>query len=323
MTETRDEDENATVRRVARCIFPPHVFSQRAASRSRASASTSRRHCNARNRPSMVLTASRDSISGSCWAFRAARQSNAKLLGGAVGRSNPTPDPNPSSSAFSFPGDRGAGRALNGGGSKASGARRTLGAANASSFAARAPPIPRAFFSSRYFSSSSSASSSPSTWTCPRFSSRERTDPRRRATRGNRQPRDAPPSSPNVRESTRPRAKKRRDRTRRRRRRRRRDSRGESVGARLGMRWRRRPRTSRDRAAYGVDASSKTSPAPSSSFGGRGSSPRKIRSPPPLSPPRALFSPSSIRVQSRRGTRRRRPRRRRPPPRRRAPSPPA
>ena len=185
------------------------------------------------------------------------------------------------------------------------------------------PPIPRAFFSSRYFSSSSSASSSPSTWTCPRFSSRERTDPRRRATRGNRQPRDAPPSSPNVRESTRPRAKKRRDRTRRRRRRRRRDSRGESVGARLGMRWRRRPRTSRDRAAYGVDASSKTSPAPSSSFGGRGSSPRKIRSPPPLSPPRALFSPSSIRVQSRRGTRRRRPRRRRPPPRRRAPSPPA
>ena len=86
----------------------------------------------------MVLTASRDSISGSCWAFRAARQSNAKLFGGAVGRSNPTPDPNPSSSAFSFPGDRGAGRALNGGGSKASGARRTLGAANASSFAARA-----------------------------------------------------------------------------------------------------------------------------------------------------------------------------------------
>ena len=73
-----------------------------------------------------------------CWAFPAARQSNAKLFGGAIGRSNPTPDPNPSSSAFSFPGDRGAGRALNGGGSKASGARRTLGAANASSFAARA-----------------------------------------------------------------------------------------------------------------------------------------------------------------------------------------
>ena len=97
----------------------------------------------------MVLTASRDSISGSGWAFRAARQSNAKLFGGAV-RAAIEPDPRAdvlSSSAFSFPGDRGAGRALNGGGSKAPGARRReLGAANASSFAARAAAASAPFF---------------------------------------------------------------------------------------------------------------------------------------------------------------------------------
>ena len=60
VTETRDEDENATVRRGKRGAFPPSRLLPNAPPLAlEASASTSRRHCNARNRPSMVLTASR------------------------------------------------------------------------------------------------------------------------------------------------------------------------------------------------------------------------------------------------------------------------